>query len=194
MAEIWDLYDKDFNKIEGASITRGEAIPAGRFHLVGNVLVRHEDGTYLIMLRDRAKKHGGMWEASAGGSALKGETPIQCAARELAEESGIVCKGASGAAGGALAGAAAGALAGGIGGASVLTGGPLKDLGVTVNEKSRTIYAEYLCVVSGPKDAVRLQKGETTAFKWVSKEELLALSLSELLSGRAQERVRRGLA
>ena len=184
MAEIWDLYDKDFNKIEGASITRGEAIPAGRFHLVGNVLVRHEDGTYLIMLRDRAKKHGGMWEASAGGSALKGETPIQCAARELAEESGIVCKGASGAAGGALAGAAAGALAGGIGGASVLT----------VNEKSRTIYAEYLCVVSGPKDAVRLQKGETTAFKWVSKEELLALSLSELLSGRAQERVRRGLA
>ena len=90
-SERWDLYDKDYKKIEGAGMLRGEPIPAGRFHLVGNVLVRHADGTYLLMLRDRAKKHGGMWEASAGGSALAGETALQCAVRELAEESGIVC-------------------------------------------------------------------------------------------------------
>jgi len=178
MAEIWDLYDKDFNRIEGASLFRGEAIPAGRFHLVGNVLVRHEDGTYLLMLRDRAKKHGGMWEASAGGSALAGETALACAARELAEETGIICKERSQ----------------GSGTGSGLAGGSLKDLGVTVSDKTRTIYAEYLCVVSGPKDAVRLQQGETTAFKWVSRDEILAMSLSELLSGRAQERIRRGLA
>ena len=52
-SERWDLYDKDYKKIEGAGMLRGEPIPAGRFHLVGNVLVRHADGTYLLMLRDR---------------------------------------------------------------------------------------------------------------------------------------------
>ena len=162
-SERWDLYDKDFKKIEGAVMQRGEPIPAGRFHLVGNVLVRHADGSYLLMLRDRNKKHGGMWEASAGGSALAGETALQCAVRELEEESGIVCP-------------------------------DLKDLGVTVSEKNRTIYVEYLGVYGGPKDTIKLQQGETTAYKWVSRDELLAMSLSELLSGRAQDRVRRGMA
>ena len=161
--ELWDLYDKDYKKIEGAVQRRGEAIPAGCFHLVGNVLVRHADGTYLLMLRDRSKKHGGMWEASAGGSALQGENALQCAVRELAEESGI-------------------------------RSAELKELGVTISEKNRTIYAEYLCVYGGPKDAIKLQQGETTAYKWISREELLAMSLSELLSGRAQERIRRGMA
>ena len=31
-----------------------------------------------------------MWELSAGGSALASETPIECAMRELKEETGIV--------------------------------------------------------------------------------------------------------
>lgn len=31
-----------------------------------------------------------MWELTAGGSALKGETPTECAVRELREETGIV--------------------------------------------------------------------------------------------------------
>lgn len=36
------------------------------------------------------KKHlGGMWELSAGGYALKNESPIECAKRELKEETGI---------------------------------------------------------------------------------------------------------
>lgn len=30
-----------------------------------------------------------MWEFTAGGSALKGETPLECAMRELKEETGI---------------------------------------------------------------------------------------------------------
>ena len=31
-----------------------------------------------------------IWEATAGGSALAGETPLECALRELREETGIV--------------------------------------------------------------------------------------------------------
>lgn len=89
-AELWDAYDADFNKVENAVLVRGEAIPRGLYHLVSDVIVRHTDGTYLLMRRDIRKHFGNMWEATAGGSALRGETPCECAARELREETGIV--------------------------------------------------------------------------------------------------------
>ncbi len=46
--ELWDAYDKDFNKIEGITLVRGEPIPDGFFHLVCEVVVKHEDGSYLV--------------------------------------------------------------------------------------------------------------------------------------------------
>ena len=79
--EMWDAYDKDFRQVPGVTLVRGEKIPAGLYHLVCDVLVRHADGSYLLMQRDRRKSYGGMWEATAGGSALRGETPAACAAR-----------------------------------------------------------------------------------------------------------------
>ena len=90
--ELWDAYDADFNKIEGITLVRGEepSFPDDVFHLVCDILVRHTDGTYLLMQRDPRKHYGGMWEASAGGSALQGETPLDAARRELAEETGII--------------------------------------------------------------------------------------------------------
>ena len=88
--EIWDAYDEKFNKIDGVSLIRDKKIPDGYFHLVCEIIVRHVDGTYLIMQRDKRKHLGGMWEATAGGSALQGEDPMTCAIRELREETGIV--------------------------------------------------------------------------------------------------------
>ena len=87
--ELWDAYDKDFRKIQGITLIRGEAIPEGTFHLVCDVIVRHTDGSYLLMQRDKRKHFGGMWEATAGGSAIQNESPLECAARELQEETGI---------------------------------------------------------------------------------------------------------
>lgn len=87
--EQWDAYDKHFNLIEGITLTRGERIDNGLYHLVCDIIVQHIDGEYLIMRRDARKHYGGMWEATAGGSALKGESPLQCAVRELFEETGI---------------------------------------------------------------------------------------------------------
>jgi len=87
--EIWDAYDKNFEKIEGVTLVRGEKIPEGMYHLVSDVIVRHTDGTYLLMQRDSKKHFGGMWEATAGGSALQREDPLDCAIRELGEETGI---------------------------------------------------------------------------------------------------------
>ncbi len=90
MAEIWDAYNKEINRIENVKLIRGEVIPAGMYHLVCDIIVKHVDGTYLLMQRDYEKHCGGMWELTAGGSALEGETPLECAARELKEETGIV--------------------------------------------------------------------------------------------------------
>ena len=87
--ELWDAYDSGFRRIEGQTLVRGEPIPAGLYHLVSDILVRHRDGTYLLMRRDPRKHYGGLWEATAGGSALRGETALDCARRELGEETGV---------------------------------------------------------------------------------------------------------
>ena len=88
--EIWDGYKKD-GSLAGCDLIRGEPIPTGLFHLVCEITVRHIDGSYLLMQRDFGKKdYPGMFEATAGGSALKGETPLCAALRELKEETGIV--------------------------------------------------------------------------------------------------------
>lgn len=76
--ELWDAYDRD-EKRTGGELVRGEPIPDGLYHLVCEVLVRHADGDYLLMKRARSKKgYPGLYEATAGGSALKGEAPIDC--------------------------------------------------------------------------------------------------------------------
>ena len=83
MSEFWDAYDAEMNLLEGVVLVRDEPVPAGMYHLICEVLVRHTDGTYLIMQRDARKNYGGYWEATAGGSALRGETPEQIGVRIL---------------------------------------------------------------------------------------------------------------
>ena len=49
-----------------------------------------EDGTILLMQRDLRKPYfPGLYEASAGGAVLAGESPYDAAIRELREETGI---------------------------------------------------------------------------------------------------------
>lgn len=87
--EIWDGYYKDGTPAN-IDLIRGEIIPDGLYHLVCEVLVRHIDGEYLLMQRDLSKpNYGGYFEATAGGSALKGEDKLDCIKRELLEETGI---------------------------------------------------------------------------------------------------------
>ena len=88
--ELWDAYDKDFHIVDGVTLIRPGPIPAGVFHLFCDVIVRHADGSYLAMQRDKGKYFfPGMWEVTAGGSAIQHETPMECAIRELREETGI---------------------------------------------------------------------------------------------------------
>lgn len=91
--EIWDLYDHDGNRT-GETFERYfggyKDIPEGRYHLVVDLLVLHSDGTYLLTKRSDIKDvYPGYWEASAGGSAISGEEPLEAAKRELYEETGL---------------------------------------------------------------------------------------------------------
>ncbi len=151
--EVWDAYNKDFEKLEGMTLCRGDIIPEGVYHLVSDVIVRHTDGDYLLMQRDKRKHYGGMWEATAGGSALKGEDPLACAERELREETGIISR-------------------------------FFTEVGRVVS--GNTIYFEFLCVTDCDKDSVTLQEGETSAYKWVTTDELLSINKSELITERMQ--------
>lgn len=87
--ELWDAY-LQHESLAGTNLVRGEPIPEGLYHLVCQILVRHIDGEYLLMQRDLNKpNYPGFYEATAGGSALKGEDKFHCAYRELEEETGI---------------------------------------------------------------------------------------------------------
>ncbi len=88
--EKWDAYLED-GTLAGRDLIRGEEIPEGLFHLVSEVVVRHRDGSLLLMQRAYCKEvYPGRYEVGAGGSALKGENADEAARRELWEETGIV--------------------------------------------------------------------------------------------------------
>jgi 8-oxo-dGTP pyrophosphatase MutT (NUDIX family) len=152
MEEIWDLYDAEGNRT-GETFVRVfgnfTKIPEGRYHLVVDLLVLHEDGTYLLTKRSDIKDiYPGYWEASAGGSAIKGEEPLEAAKRELFEETG-------------------------------LTPDSLELVDILFKDSSRSMYYSYLVNVSCDKESVVLQEGETTAYKWVDREGFLAYVDSE---------------
>ncbi len=132
--EKWDAYDKNLNKISDVTLIRGQEIPEGMYHLVSEIIVKHSDGTYLLMQRDKRKNLGGLWEASAGGSALQGEDPLTCATRELKEETGIGSDN-------------------------------LIEIGRVLHHNHKTYYVEYLCKIAINKNSIKLQEGETSAFK-----------------------------
>lgn len=52
--ELWDAYDGQGNKT-GGGLIRGQEIPEGCYHLVSEVVVRHEDGSFLLMQRSEDK-------------------------------------------------------------------------------------------------------------------------------------------
>ena len=140
--EIWDGYYRD-GSLANADLIRGEEIPQGLYHLVCEVLVRHVDGDYLLMQRSFEKpNHGGAFEATAGGSALKGEDKLSCVKRELYEETGIISE-------------------------------DFQELGWVVRDENHSIFYTYLCVTNCEKSSVRLQEGETIAYKWVSEAEFI---------------------
>ena len=145
MKELWDAYDINFNKINNMTLVRGEPLPEGVYHLVCEIIVKHTDGTYLLMQRDFQKKnYGGMWELSAGGAALQGESSEECAIRELREETGIIAS-------------------------------EIHEIGRAVHNVYNCLFVEFLCVTDCAKNSIVLQDGETVNYKWVDRSSMLGM-------------------
>ena len=85
--EIWDLYDARGEKT-GRTMVRGEAIPAGLYHIGVHIWPMNEKSELLIQRRSMTVQwKPGIW-AVTGGSAVSGEEPLTAARRELREELG----------------------------------------------------------------------------------------------------------
>lgn len=165
MAELWDAYDCNFNKIDNVTFVREgndpkSAIPAGMYHLVSEIIVKHIDGTYLLMRRDFEKKYGGAWELTAGGSVLKGESAYKGAVRELKEETGI-------------------------------NSDELREIGRVVRDIHHAAYVIYLCITDCDKESIVLQEGETIDYRWIDRESMLEMSEDELISNRQIELIKK---
>mgnify|MGYP004639588003 CR=1 FL=1 len=87
--ELWDVYDENRTKT-GKIAVRGKGLPEGGYHIVVHVCVFNSRGEMLIQQR-QPFKHGfpNLWDVSAGGSAIAGETSKQAAMREVREEIGL---------------------------------------------------------------------------------------------------------
>lgn len=87
--EKWDLFDAE-RSLTGQTMTRGEPIPPGRYHMVVHILIFNSRGQLLIQRRQPFKKGwSGMWDVSVGGSAVAGDTSRMAAQREVKEEIGL---------------------------------------------------------------------------------------------------------
>ncbi len=87
--ERWDVYDWD-RKATGRTMARGSLPEEGAFHLVVHVCAFDTAGRMLIQRRHTAKPiWPGLWDLTAGGAALAGESGAQAAEREALEELGL---------------------------------------------------------------------------------------------------------
>jgi 8-oxo-dGTP pyrophosphatase MutT (NUDIX family) len=146
--EIWNGYNENGELLPGKYL-RGEPLPDGVYHLVCEVLVRHTDGDFLLMVRDPNKESfAGYLEASAGGAAQYGEDPITCIRRELFEETGI-------------------------------RETDFRLMARRVTRQHKAISYSFFVTTSAKKDSVRLQAGETVGYRWVSGEEFLSFLKSD---------------
>ncbi|WP_051589008.1 NUDIX hydrolase [Ruminococcus sp. NK3A76] len=150
MPEYWDLYDRQLRPL-GKKYERDDSkqMPKGEFHIVANILSVNRQGRMLITRRYEGKNHGGYWEIS-GGSVLSGEQPVDGAARELFEETGLKAD-----------------------------PGELRYMGQIIRESSGCIHNFYLYEGDFTEADITLQEGETTDFKLVWPREIERMAYAD---------------
>lgn len=158
--ELWDAYDREGNRLPGVTLVRDEPTPDGMYHIVSDVIVRHKNGDFLLMLRDPNKPiEPGKYELSAGGSALVGEDALACARRELFEETGLACD-------------------------------TFKLLCMLPRDYHHSLLYIFYGETDCDPDAIRLQAGETVGYRWVDAQTLRDMLEGEELSPSTRRRLR----
>ena len=138
--EIWDLYDHD-GKLTGETFERRfgnfRNIPDGRYHLVVDLLVIHSDGTYLLTRRSEEKDWYPGYWEASAGGAALKGEEPLDAANRELTEE------------------------------TGLIPDSLELVDVSFKDSTHAMYYSYIARVSGDKDGITLQEGETTDYKWV---------------------------
>lgn len=86
--ELFDLYDKNFNKLPN-TMERGSENDEGEYHLVVHVWIRNSKNEYLIQQRNKLTDRIPFQWACTAGAVRSGETSMEGALRETKEEIGI---------------------------------------------------------------------------------------------------------
>ncbi|GCD09063.1 NUDIX hydrolase [Clostridium tagluense] len=87
--ELWDIYDENREKT-GRTHERGIPVKKGDYHLVVHVWIVNDRGEFLIQKRQPWKEGWpNMWDGSAAGSAIVGDSSKDAAIRETKEELGV---------------------------------------------------------------------------------------------------------
>lgn len=88
--ELWDLYDSNRIKTDKTWIRDSkEPFPKNLYRVVVHIAIFNSKGELLIQQRADHKTYGGLWDLSAAGSIISGETSHQGAQRETLEEIGL---------------------------------------------------------------------------------------------------------
>lgn len=162
MTEQWNAYTAD-GKQTNQILTRNQAIPAGLYHLVAECIIQHRDGSLLFMKRAATKaSYPNFYEATAGGSALFGETAEQAVLREVYEETGIR-----------------------------LNLAQLHHHTHLVSHEHQCLIDCYWARVDWDKATIQIQEEETSDFIWVAPEQLAHFLETQPVIPRQKEYVKR---
>ena len=143
----------------GGVLVRGQKMWPGIYHLVCEVLVRHTDGSYLCMIRSRKKPNYPLYPECTAGGSA------------LLGEDPLTC------------------IRRELREETGIEWDDFEEVSRTVRDCYATIFYSYLCTVDWPKDQIKLQEGETEAYRWLSEEEFIELLNSDRMIPGQRERM-----
>ena len=140
-----ELWDayKADGTLAGFDIIRGEKIPDNYYHLVCEAVIRHTDGDYLLMQRSFEKE------------IHPGKWEIGAGGSALKGENELQ------------------AILREIKEETGINEGNCEEIYSLVHEGHHAIYYGFLLITSINKSDIRLQKGETIDYKWITENELV---------------------
>ena len=145
--------------LTGGTLVRGESIPQGIYHLVTCVLVRHTDGDFLLMQRSPEKSYFPNIWEIGAGGSALKGESAEESIRRELREETGIDR------------------------------GTFRYIGRNWDHPEGAMYEGFCCITDYPKDQIRLQKGETSAYRWLNREAFLQFFYSDECLERMRNRL-----